>query len=50
MASLDAALHPAASGALYFVLRPDGSGAHQFSNDLAAHEQATTKYRHGRRK
>ncbi len=50
MASIDAALHPAASGALYFVLRPDGSGAHQFSTDLAAHEQATTKYRRGRRK
>ena len=50
MASIDAALHPAASGALYFVLRPDGSGAHQFSTDLAAHEQATTRYRRGRRK
>lgn len=50
MASLRAALDPAASGALYFVLRPDGSGAHQFSTDLAAHQQATTKYRRGRRK
>jgi UPF0755 protein len=50
MASIEAALHPAASGALYFVLRPDGSGAHQFSTDLAAHQQAATDYRRGRRK
>jgi UPF0755 protein len=50
VASIEAALKPAASGALYFVLRPDGSGAHQFSTDLAAHEQATTKYRRDRRK
>jgi UPF0755 protein len=50
IASIEAALNPAASGALYFVLRPDGSGAHQFSADLAAHQQATTKYRRGRRK
>ncbi|MBZ5726456.1 MAG: endolytic transglycosylase MltG [Acidobacteriia bacterium] len=48
-ASLEAALHPAASGALYFVLRPDGSGAHEFSNNIAAHEAATEKYRRGLR-
>ena len=32
MASIQAVLHPADSDALYFVLRPDGSGAHQFSS------------------
>jgi UPF0755 protein len=50
VASIEAALHPADSSALYFVLRPDGSGGHQFSNDLASHQQATTKYRRGLRK
>jgi UPF0755 protein len=50
VASLEAALHPAASEALYFVLRPDGSGAHQFSTNLAAHQQAAAKYHRGRRK
>lgn len=44
-ASLEAALHPADSQALYFVLRPDGSGAHQFSNNIADHEKATALYR-----
>ena len=50
IASLQAALRPAESSALYFVLRPDGSGAHQFSADLAAHKKAATKYQRGRRK
>jgi len=45
--SLQAALQPAESDAIYFVLRPDGSGGHQFSNNIAAHEAATAKYRHG---
>jgi UPF0755 protein len=45
--SLQAALRPADSDAIYFVLRPDGSGAHQFSNNIAAHEAATAKYRRG---
>jgi len=45
--SLQAALHPADSDAIYFVLRPDGSGGHQFSNNIAAHEAATAKYRRG---
>lgn len=43
--SLEAALHPAESKALYFVLRPDGSGGHQFSADLAGQEQAVARYR-----
>jgi UPF0755 protein len=46
--SIDAALRPAESSALYFVLRPDGSGAHEFSNNAAAHEVAVEKYRRGR--
>ena len=49
LASLRAVLQPAAD-ALYFVLRPDGSGGHQFSNNIAAHEAATAKYRRGLRK
>jgi UPF0755 protein len=44
-ASLEAALRPADSDALYFVLRPDGSGGHQFSSTIAAHEAATARYR-----
>jgi UPF0755 protein len=47
LASLQAVLHPAQSDALYFVLRPDGSGGHQFSTTIAAHEAATAKYRRG---
>jgi UPF0755 protein len=49
-ASLEAALRPSDSDALYFVLRPDGSGGHQFSNNLAAHEAAIVKYRNGKHK
>ncbi len=47
--SLRAALHPAQSDALYFVAKPDGSGAHDFSNTLEAHEAATERYRRGRK-
>jgi peptidoglycan lytic transglycosylase G len=43
--SIQAVLRPADSEAIYFVLRPDGSGGHQFSNNIAAHEAATAKYR-----
>ena len=46
-ASIQAALDPAPSDALYFVLRPDGSGAHEFSRTIAAHEAATARYRRG---
>jgi UPF0755 protein len=45
VASLEAALHPADTGYLYFVARPDGSGSHQFSVDLAAHTRAVMQYR-----
>ena len=44
--SIEAALHPADSEALYFVLRPDGSGAHQFSNNIADQNAAAARYRH----
>jgi UPF0755 protein len=47
MPSIMAALKPAQSKALYFVLRPDSSGAHQFSENIAAHEIAVEKFRRG---
>jgi UPF0755 protein len=47
VASLNAALHPADSEYLYFVKRPDDSGGHEFSTNLAAHAAATGKYRRG---
>jgi UPF0755 protein len=50
LASIQAALHAAESDALYFVLRPDGSGAHQFSSNIAAHEAATARYRRGQQR
>ena len=49
-ASIRAALQPAPSDALYFVLRPDGSGAHEFSKTIVAHQAATTRYRRGLRR
>ena len=42
--SLRAVLHPAASEALFFVLRPDGGGAHEFSRTIAEHDAATARY------
>ncbi len=47
LASLKAVLAPAESEALYFVLRPDGSGGHEFSSTIAAHQAATARYRRG---
>ncbi len=44
-AALRAALHPAATPALYFVSRGDGS--HVFSETLQAHNQAVAKYQLG---
>ena len=44
-ASLRAALNPAATSALYFVARGDGSS--EFSDDLAAHNRAVNKYQRG---
>ena len=43
--SLRAALHPAASEALYFVARGDGSS--QFSRTLDEHNQAVNRYQRG---
>lgn len=47
LAAIQAVLHPAESDALYFVLRADGSGAHEFSTNIAAHRAATERYRRG---
>lgn len=45
LASLQAALHPAPSEALYFVARGDGSS--HFSRTLDEHNQAVTRYQKG---
>jgi UPF0755 protein len=45
MASLRAALNPAASRAIYFVARGDGS--HQFSDNLDDHNRAVARYQKG---
>ena len=44
-ASIAAVLHPASGDYLYFVARADGSGGHNFSANLAAHEANVVKYR-----
>ncbi len=48
--SLKAALGPATTSYLYFVAKPDGSGSHQFSSDIEAHNRAVEEYRRGLRK
>lgn len=48
-ASLQAALTPAETDYLYFVAKPDGSGAHQFSETVEQHNLAVQKYRRGNR-
>ncbi|HTQ57007.1 MAG TPA: endolytic transglycosylase MltG [Bryobacteraceae bacterium] len=45
LASIQAALHPANADYLYFVARADGSGGHNFSNTLAAHNGNVASYR-----
>jgi UPF0755 protein len=50
LASIRAALEPAESDSLYFVARADGSGGHEFSSNIAAHESAVERYRHALRK
>jgi UPF0755 protein len=47
IASIEAALHPAKTKALYFVGKGDGS--HQFSNSLVDHNRAVAKYQLKRR-
>jgi UPF0755 protein len=43
-ASLHAAMHPAASNALYFVATGNGDGSHHFSATLAEHDVALRAY------
>ena len=43
-AALQAATHPAAGDALYFVALGDGSGRHAFTRSLAEHEAAVRAY------
>jgi UPF0755 protein len=50
LASIRAALAPAESDSIYFVARADGSGGHEFNNNVAAHESAVTRYRRALRK
>ncbi len=45
LASLKAALAPAETDYLYFVAKPDGSGAHQFSKTIEQHNVAVQQYR-----
>ncbi len=45
-ASLDAAVRPEPTKALYFVARGDGSS--EFSDDLAAHNRAVNQYQRGK--
>ena len=44
-----AALHPAESNAVYFVAKGDGSGTHNFSDNLTAHNQAVQAYLQARK-
>jgi UPF0755 protein len=46
LASLKAALAPAASDYLYFVAKGDGSGGHHFSKSIDEHNRAVEQYRH----
>ena len=48
-ASLRAALRPAETAYLYYVVDPDGGGGHRFSRSLAEHQQAVWRYRQDRR-
>jgi len=50
LASIRAALAPADSDSLYFVARADGSGGHEFSSNIAAHENAVSRYHRALRK
>ncbi|KXB31842.1 aminodeoxychorismate lyase [Dechloromonas denitrificans] len=47
LASLQAALHPAASDVLYFVAKGDGSS--EFSRTLDEHNRAVNRYQRGRK-
>ena len=43
-AAIEAALHPAPTGDLYFVASGNGDGRHTFSSTLAAHNAAVARY------
>ena len=45
LSSLKAALQPADSRFLYFVVKPESGGAHRFSETLAEHTAAASAYR-----
>lgn len=47
LASLQAALEPAKADYLYFVAKPGGTGAHNFSRTIAEHNLAVQAYRRG---
>jgi peptidoglycan lytic transglycosylase G len=49
LAALKAALAPAATSYVYFVARADGSGGHQFSDNIEAHNRAVEQYHQRRR-
>lgn len=44
-ASIEAALNPTESDYIYMVARADGTGAHEFSTNLADHQRAVNEYR-----
>ena len=50
LASIRAVLAPSDGDSLYFVARADGSGGHEFSSNIAAHESAVERYRRALRK
>jgi UPF0755 protein len=50
VASLKAAIAPAATDYLYFVAKADGSGSHQFSKTIDEHNRAVENYRRGTHK
>jgi len=50
VASLQAAIAPAATDYLYFVAKAGGSGSHQFSKTIDEHNRAVESYRRGTRK
>jgi UPF0755 protein len=50
LASIRAVDAPDQTDALYFVLRPGDSGAHEFSSNIAAHEAAADRFRRARKR
>ena len=50
LASMRAVLAPSDIDSLYFVARADGSGGHEFSSNIAAHESAVERYHRALRK